>query len=205
MGGVSLCAQQGRTCSLLATDPCFTCNDVLPPPSSFQSSPSVVASVAASSAPVVLAFLNEQCAFNADCITGICRNNICVPCTADNQCSSGKCANGMCILTEVLPGQTVVPPLAGAAGDDPSLVPGADPSLVLPASTIELPFTTSNQMADGRYQGTVSINSDGQRIAANGQSVLPSAPATPATGPAAILIMISGAAAGWAFRRKKTA
>ncbi len=196
MGGASLCALENKICSTLKNDPCFVCT-----------SPAAPSSLAPSSAipGLTLAFLNEQCSFNSDCITGLCRNNICVPCTNDNQCSSGLCRNGMCTTVEVLPNEASVPPLAAAPGKNPSLALSDDPSGVLPASTIELPFTTSNQMADGRYQGTVMINSDGQRIAANGQSVLPSAPSTPDTGPAALVVMLAGAAAGYAFRRRKRA
>ncbi len=181
LGGNSVCALENKICSTLKNDPCFVCT-----------SPAAPSSLMPSSAlpGFMLAFLNEACSFNSDCITGICRNNICVPCTNDNQCSSGKCMNGMCTATEVLPSQTTVPPLGGTNNN---------PSLVLPASTIELPFASNNQIADSRWQ----IDADGQQTAVNGQPVMPSAPATPDTGPAALAVMLAGAAAGYAFKRRK--
>lgn len=102
----------------------------------------------------------------------------------------------MCAITEVLPSETTVPPLAAATDD---------PSLTLPASTIELPFTTSNQIADVRYQNAVTIDANGQRITVNGEPVSSGAPSTPDTGPAALAVMLAGAAAGYAFKRRKRA
>jgi cysteine-rich repeat protein/Cys-rich repeat protein len=91
------------------------------------------------------------------------------------------------------------------------------PNETLPAQIIELPFQAPACTRDGECASNLCIN--GECIActrndqcASGfcnagvcslQQTLPGAPATPSTGPAALLVMIAGAAAGYSFVRRK--
>lgn len=74
----------------------------------------------------------------------------------------------------------------------------AAPSTILPATTIELPFTNDDPSSVIRYP-----LSDARNTSQTTKGQLPSVPSTPDTGPAALAVMIAGGAAGWLYRRRK--
>jgi LPXTG-motif cell wall-anchored protein len=133
--------------------------------------------------------LCDVCARDADCASGLCRNGICLnaglplgaACNEDRQCVSGHCINGLC-----------------APADHTA------PTQTLPATVIELPFMTDVQKPFSENQEPYADGwidwDDGTDGSAITKGDIPS---TPSTGPAALGVMLAGAAAGWLYRRRK--
>ncbi|PIN68549.1 hypothetical protein COV93_09035 [Candidatus Woesearchaeota archaeon CG11_big_fil_rev_8_21_14_0_20_43_8] len=49
---------------------------------------------------VGLPLITEQCTSNSQCLSGVCKDNKCVPnllCTKDSECESGTCTNNLCV------------------------------------------------------------------------------------------------------------
>ncbi len=75
------------------------------------------------------------------------------------------------------------------------------PTQTLPATTIELPFTTKDPGSEigdrGSEVGAIPNQPNAPTVPNS-----PNIPSTPDTGPAALAVMLAGAAAGWAFRKR---
>jgi hypothetical protein len=173
------------------------------------SSSTGLSSSRASLPPDVLAFLDEPCTGDLQCITGLCRNNLCTACVKDGDCASGLCRGGICLQTDLpngaacsedaqclsglcfnhvctdrsaLPADVVIDPVTG----QPLLT---SPDETLPATVIELPF-----ISDAGGRADTGLTAD---------IVTKDIPATPSTGPAALAVMLAGGAAGWVYRRRR--
>jgi hypothetical protein len=156
----------------------------------------------------VVVFLGETCTADAQCITNLCVNHLCDVCARDADCASGLCRNGICLNAGL--------PLGAACNEDRQCVSGhcinglcapADhtaPTQTLPATVIELPFMTDVQKPFSENQEPYADGwidwDDGTDGSAITKGDIPS---TPSTGPAALGVMLAGAAAGWLYRRRK--
>lgn len=218
-GGSQFCALSGRTCGLLDADPCFVCIDEA---SSSEPTLDVSSEDSQSSVTPMDCQSDADCSNQNRCIDGLCLNRVqiaklppyCGNARLDEgeQCDDGSgnsdAPNAICRENCMLArcGDRI-PDTPLETCDDGNLLNGDGCSAecrleraapeTLPAQVIQLPFTpahTQGSVTGGSYEvvdGSSTVTGGGRP------------PNNAGTGPAALIIMISGAAAGFAWMRRK--
>jgi cysteine-rich repeat protein len=140
------------------------------------------------------------CTANDQCWTGLCLNGICTVCSSNDQCAAGQlCRAGWCIDVPMqiagamtfssVPMMTEAPHAADTTGESPLLISSSSSSI----QPVRRPDSITPLFATLRVFEPLTVRT---------VIVPPQGPAGE-TGPASIAVMAAGAAAGFAWMRRR--
>jgi cysteine-rich repeat protein len=141
--------------------------------------------------------VGASCKESAGCQTGLCKGSTCAICTSNAECGSGACAAGACVDT-CGDGQVD----AGTEEcDDGNRIEGDGCSrFCRRSSTVAGEILPISLL--GNLTGNRGNNQDTQAAQAE-RAIAGIHAAAGKTGPAAVVVIASGAAAGWSYMRRK--
>ena len=147
--------------------------------------------------------LNAACSYSQECGSALCENVICLRCSRNDQCASNLCVSGSCVDTcgnGSLNGVEECDDGNRISGDGCSRFCARD---TLVAAEL-LPVTLMSESTNGGNAYGIPTGAGGGVGGVNQLSGLATGhPAAGKTGPAAVVAIAAGAAAGWSYMRRR--